>query len=353
MNAKVPNKATDPPASVSLCTLKFVAPTTTITSWNNVEQNAKVPSTATNSTIAISSPCVSGSPSTSKFVALSTTVTLPTGHPTETNPVVDTTRHNTVTNPISTFSACSGQLFHSSAPTVTLISNTVENMAAVLATSVTNTNMYKHPQLSTAANTVEKSATGIPKSTLKLNLPLKIKLPTNIPPQGKKTILKGPNSVPLKKRVTFENLMATLPSNTTDDTTEKRSQSNQIMNNSLNPNTVQTPRLRSVSALLKNADSQINPSIVQSNLVHCICTSSPQVTKNNVTKPVGTSTVQHHQVTHQKDNTKPKHYKAPMSLSSAMKTNQFFLLSKHSREEIGPLVEINHIESDFMSEYDK
>ena len=32
---------------------------------------------------------------------------------------------------------------------------------------------------------------------------------------------------------------------------------------------------------------------------------------------------------------------------------QFFPLSKHSREEIGPLVEINHIESDCMSEYDK
>ena len=158
--------------------------------------------------------------------------------------------------------------------------------------------------MSTAVNTVEKSATGIPKSTLKLNLPLKIKLPTNILPQGKKTILKGPSSVPLKKRVTFENLMATLQSNTTDDTTEKRSQSNQ-MHNSLNPNTPQTSMLMSASALLQNTDNQINPSIVQSNLVHCTCTSSPPVTKNNVTKPVGSSTVQHYQVTHQKDNTKP------------------------------------------------
>ena len=33
--------------------------------------------------------------------------------------------------------------------------------------------------------------------------------------------------------------------------------------------------------------------------------------------------------------------------------HQFFSLSKHSREEIGLLVEINHIESDCMSEYDK
>ena len=89
MNAKVPNKATNPSASVSLCTLKFVAPTTTITSRNNVEQNTKVPSTATNSTIPISSQCASGSPSTSKFVTLSTTVTLPTGHPTGTNIQLD------------------------------------------------------------------------------------------------------------------------------------------------------------------------------------------------------------------------------------------------------------------------
>ena len=71
---------------------------------------------------------------------------------------------------------------------------------------------------------------------------------------------------------------------------------------------MQTPGLRSASALLKNTDNQINPSIVQSNLEHCTPTASPQVTRNNVTKPVGSSTVQHHQVTHQKateDNTKP------------------------------------------------
>ena len=68
-----------------------------------------------------------------------------------------------VTNPIATFSACSGQLVHSSGPTIGLpISHTVENMATVLTTSVINTNMYKHLQLSTAANTVKKSTTGIP-----------------------------------------------------------------------------------------------------------------------------------------------------------------------------------------------
>ena len=37
----------------------------------NVEMNAKVLNTATDSTIAILSPCASGSPSTSKFVACS------------------------------------------------------------------------------------------------------------------------------------------------------------------------------------------------------------------------------------------------------------------------------------------
>ena len=112
----------------------------------------------------------------------------------------------------------------------------------------------------------------------------------------------------MKKRVTFENIIATLPSDTTDDTTEKTIQSNQIMNSVVNPNTAQTSGVRSASVLLKNTNNQINPSIVQSNLVHCTPTSSVQVTKNNVTKPVGSPTLQHHQVTDQKateDNTKP------------------------------------------------
>ena len=138
------------------------------TSSKYVETSAKVPKTAKNSTIAMSSPSASGSPSTSKFVTPSTTLTLPARHPTQTNPIIDRTGHNTVINPTATSSGCSGQLVHSSGPTVTLpISHTVENIATVLTTSVMNTNMCKHPQLSTAANTVKKSATGIPKSTLK------------------------------------------------------------------------------------------------------------------------------------------------------------------------------------------
>ena len=204
-----------------------------------VKMNPKVPKTFTQSTDATLSPSASGSPSTSKFVTCSTTLT---GHPTQTNPIINRTEHDMVTNAIATFSTCSGELVHSSGSTVTLpMLHMVENMVTVHTRSLINTNMYKHLQLSTAANTVKKSATGIPKSTLKLNLPLNIKLPANIPPPTKKTILKAPNSIPLKKRVTFENLMATLPSNTTDDTTEKTSQSNQIMNNAVNPNTVQNP----------------------------------------------------------------------------------------------------------------
>ena len=53
--------------------------------------NVKVPNTATNSTIAISSPSASGSPSTANFVTHSTTLTLPTGHHTQTDPVVNRT----------------------------------------------------------------------------------------------------------------------------------------------------------------------------------------------------------------------------------------------------------------------
>ena len=59
------------------------------------------------------------------------------------------------------------------------------------------------------------------------------------------------------------------------------------MSNAVNLNTAQTLSVSSVSVLLKNTNNQINPSIVQSNLVHCTPTSSAQVTKNNVTKHVG------------------------------------------------------------------
>ena len=69
MNAKVLKtfiKSTD--ASGSPSTSKFVTCSTTLTSPKNVEMNAKVPNTATN-------PSASGSQSTSKFVTPSTTLT--------------------------------------------------------------------------------------------------------------------------------------------------------------------------------------------------------------------------------------------------------------------------------------
>ena len=84
------------------------------TSPKYVEMNAIVSKTFTKSTDAILSPSASGSPSTSKFVTCSTTLTLPTGDHTQTNPVINRAVHDTVTNPIATFSACSGELVHSS-----------------------------------------------------------------------------------------------------------------------------------------------------------------------------------------------------------------------------------------------
>ena len=139
MNANVPKtftKSTDailsPSASGSPSTSKFVTCSTTITSPKNVEMNAKVLNTATNSTIAILSPSASGSQSTSKFVTRSTTLTPPTGHHISTNPVINRTVHDTVTNPIATFSVCLGELVHSSGATVTLpMLHTVENTATV------------------------------------------------------------------------------------------------------------------------------------------------------------------------------------------------------------------------------
>ena len=124
------------------------------------------------------------------------------------------------------------------------------------------------------------------------------------------------------------------------------------MNNLLNPNSVQTPTLMSASALLKNTNNQINPSIVQSNVIHCTATSSPQVMESNVTKPVGSSTGTNVIVISDEDESQFNN----IIITKQEKSNflyQFFPLSKHSREEISSLVEINHIDSDCMSEYDK
>ena len=99
---------------------------------------------------------------------------------------------------------------------------TLESTCTVPSVSVINTNIHTHPQLSTASNTIEKCATVIPTSTLKLNLPLKIKLPLNIPTLASRSILKSTKSVPLKMRVTFEELMSTVPVHTTEKTSEEK-----------------------------------------------------------------------------------------------------------------------------------
>ena len=199
---------------------------------NCVQTNAKVPNTEGNTTCAIYSP------SPSKFVPLSIALTLPSEHYTPTNHSVDRTVNHMVTNSIVTL----GELVDSTVPTVTLpMLHMVENMATVCTTSVINIKM--HPQFSTGANTVKNSATGIPKSILKLNLPLNINLPANIPIPAQKRILKPMNSIPLKKRVTFENLMATLPLHTT----EKTIQSTQIVKNAVNPTIPETSCISSAA----------------------------------------------------------------------------------------------------------
>ena len=86
---------------------------------------------------------------------------------------------------------------------------------------------------------------------------------------------------------------------------------------------------------------------------------------------MGSSSVNHHKVAHQTYNTKPLASQSTEVIvindedesqfndiiitkqEKSYVVYQFFPLSKHSREEIGPLVEINHIATDCMSEYDK
>ena len=160
--------------------------------------------------------------STSMFVALSTSHIVPNVHHTQSNHIVDNTAQNTASNPIATFSSYSSQLVGSPVPSVTMLS-TLESTRTVPSVSVMNTNIGTHPQLSTASNTIEKCATVKPMSTLKLNLPLKINLPLNIPTLESISILKSMKSFPLKKRVTFDELMSTVPAHTTEKTSEEKS----------------------------------------------------------------------------------------------------------------------------------
>ena len=114
------------------------------------------------------------------------------------------------------------------------------------------------------------------------------------------------------------------------------------------------------SALLKSTDNKVSHNILHSNLPNCIPTSSALVIDNNVTheksnetnmKP---STSQSTNVIVISDEDKSQY--EDVIIIKQQKSDflyQFFPLSKHSREEIRPLVEISHIESDCMSEYDK
>ena len=239
------------PHSVPHCQVKrfVLKKRSCLTSRKYVETNSKVQKTSSNSTHGILSP--SASASTSKLVSHSTssecvetnanfpnTVTnliLPTSslsepacqstsmfvHNTQSNHMVDKTAQNMASYPTATFSSCSSELIGYPAPSVTTMSYKLESTHTVPSASVSNTNIHTHPQLRTASNTIETHATVIPTSTLKLNLSSKIKLPPNIQTLASRGILKSTKSIPLKKRVTFEDLISTVPAQTTEKTSEE------------------------------------------------------------------------------------------------------------------------------------
>ena len=332
-NSKVQKTSTNSTHSISSASgsASTSKPASHSTSLEYVEANANLPITITNSILPTSCPSAPICQSTSTFVTLSTTYTVPTVHHAPSNPVIDKTEHNTHLNPIAsfipcvsqsaytststfvapstshivpnvhhtqsnhimdntaqnmdsnptaTFSSCSSQLVGSPVPSVTM-SSTLESTPTVSSVSVMNTNIHMHPQLSTASNTIEKCATVISTSTLKLNLPLKIKLPLNIPT----SILKATKSIPLKKRVTFDELMSTVPAHTT----EKTSEENTTMKNVFNQNAAHNPCVRSSATLLKNTHC----TIVQKNYVHCAPISTSQAMEKNQTV---SSALQHHQI---------------------------------------------------------
>ena len=175
-------------------------------------------------------------------------------------------------------------------------------------------------------------------------------------------ILKSTKSILLKKRVTFDELMSTVSAHTTEKTSEEK----EIMKNAFNQNAVHIPSVSSSATLLKNTDC----TIVQNNHVHCTPISTSQIMEKNQTV---SSALQHHQITQHKsceDNTKTSTSQANnvivisdeeesqfddvifiMCCVMCYVLYKFFPLSKNSREEIGPLVEISHIESNCMAEY--
>ena len=154
--------------------------------------------------------------------------------------------------------------------------------------------------------------------------------------------------------------MSTVPVHTTEKTSEEKV----TMKNAFNQNAMHTPCVSSSATLLKNTHCMI----VQNNHVHFAPISNSQVMEKNQTV---SSTLQDHQITQQKsceDNTKASTSQATnvfaisdedeSQFDDVIFTKQlsdllykFSPLSKNSREEIEPLVEINHIESSCMAEY--
>ena len=104
--------------------------------------------------------------------------------------MVDKAAQNTASNPTATFSSCSSELISSPAPSVTTMLYKLESTHTVPSAFVSNTNIHTHPPLRTSSDTIETHATVIPTSTLKLNLPLKIKLPPNIAALASRGMLK-------------------------------------------------------------------------------------------------------------------------------------------------------------------
>ena len=157
---------------------------------------------------------------------------------------------------------------------------------------------------------------------------------------------------------TFEDLMSTVPAQTTEKTSEEEATVK---------NALPTQCISSSATLLKNTHC----AIVQNNHEHCAPTSTSLVMEKNQTV---SSTLQDQKVTQQKsceDNTKASTSQATnvivisdedesqfdddIIFTKQQKSDllyKFFPISKNSREEIGPLVEINHIESNCMTEYE-
>ena len=118
-NSKVPKPSTNSThglssASGSASTSKLASHST---SPEYVETNANLPNTFINSILPTLCPSAPECQSTSTFVMLSTTYTVPTVHHAPSNPVIDKTAHHTHTNPIASVIPCASQSPYTSTST--------------------------------------------------------------------------------------------------------------------------------------------------------------------------------------------------------------------------------------------